>query len=156
MENWAIQGAVSRLRGLAEVFNGTVCSPATENEIHQARWMSRHIFGCDLPQEYMDFARYANGLEVDGLTIFSTRNSDLLESDDIISANQRLRFGEDISHIFIGQLDDRRLIGFSLINYRWEFVERGSRVYLSGSYDFNEFLGRLVDAVVNEDPASYC
>jgi hypothetical protein len=120
---------VESLKAQAEKFGEKLEPPASRDELSNVEERAKVEFGIALPEEYLDFLRLADGLELNGLVVYGTKNSaidpdgsqlDVLEMNRIARESRRA----ELSDNFIVGETSTGLLTFGRTNGSFQYRDR--------------------------------
>jgi hypothetical protein len=123
--------------------------PATAKAIEHLRKQAKKRYNADLPEQYIDFLRTVNGLDFNGLTIYSADNPmqddsstesvyGFIESNEVWHENEWQR-----KYLFFGDSD----IGWYCINLDTGLYEEQDKPSGTVMKTFKDFVSMLESAV---------
>lgn len=118
--------------------------PASESELKAVVNDAKRILGVDLPDDYLQFLRLANGLNWNGVFMYGSKSSQIVGTtytlQGIVEANEIWRDYEGHKkYIFFGD-SDMSLYGQELITREYKELDRSSNSLIQTYKDFDEML----------------
>lgn len=127
--------------------------PATSEELSNLCEKAFLNFKTKLPMEYTDFLKLTNGLDWNGLTIFASETSVIVNHPDryikgVIEANQMYRQSEDSQNIIILGNSGIDVYIYCLDRNVYHIAERISLRVISTFSSFNEMLSQVLKTLL--------
>jgi hypothetical protein len=118
--------------------------PASENDVKSVIKGAEEILGVKLPDEYLKFLRLVNGLNWNGVFIYSSKTSQIVGSkhslQGIVEANEIWRDYEGHKkYLFFGD-SDMSLYGKDLITGEYKELDRSSNSVIQTYKGFDDML----------------
>jgi len=148
-----ILALIEKLKAVAAGWGEVLEPPATPSEIKVFVEKVRSLYSVELPIEYLQFLKIANGLEFNGLIIYGTKNSELDPGGsplDLIEMNEVMRdsLRANILDVIVAGEDSTGVIVFDNTAKKFQYRDRVGIDRIESYSSFEEMLNVEIEKVM--------